>query len=252
MLRLKTILQSSSIVFILFILTIISSYIYASLPIKSNYSLEDTYIKGILTEYNIDGNKMSFIIKGKERIKCTYYINSIEEKEELSKLKLGIYMALEGNLSIPSINTIPNTFNYQKYLKSNKIKYIMNVNNISIKSNKVSIIYYLKNILIDHIKTYKSSNYLLTFILGIKNDIDDETYLKYQELGISHIFSISGMHISLLAGLLLKLLKGIKQKYIIVILFLFIYLFLVVQYLAYYEVYYYLCFYILIKSMNLI
>ncbi len=227
MLRLKTILQSSSIVFILFILTIIGSYIYASLPLHSNYSLEDTYIEGILTEYNIDGNKMSFTIKGKGKIKCTYYINSIEERDKLNKLDLGISIALEGSLSIPSINTIPNTFNYQKYLKSNKIKYIMNVNNISIKSNKVSFIYYLKNILIKHINTYKSSNYLLTFILGIKKDIDEDTYLKYQELGISHIFSISGMHISLLAGILLKVLKGIKQKYMIVIIFLFMYLCLV-------------------------
>ena len=210
MLRLKTILQSSGIVFILFIITIIGSYIYASLPLHSNYSLDNTYIEGILKEYSIDGNKMSFTIKGKEDIKCTYYIDTLEEKELLNKLDLGITLVLDGTLSIPSKNTIPNTFNYQNYLKSKKIKYIMNVNKLSIKNKKISFIHYLKNKLISYIRSYKSSNYLLTFILGIKNDIDEETYSKYQELGISHIFSISGMPISLLAGILLYIIRMIE------------------------------------------
>ena len=229
MLRLKTILRSSNVLFILLLIVILFSYIYASFPLKSAYNPDDITFTGKLISYSIDGDKFSFIIKGKEYLKGTYYINSQEEKEKLSQLDLGIILYLTGELSLPKKNTIPNTFNYEKYLKSQRIKYILKVNTLNIKSYKTSFIYYLKNKLIKYIKTYKSSNYLLTLVLGIKDDLDEETYHKYQSLGISHIFSISGMHISLLSGIILYLLKGLKdnQRYLFAIIFLFLYLLLI-------------------------
>ena len=48
-------------------------------------------------------------------------------------------------LEEPINNTIPNTFNYKKYLNNNDIYYLINIDNISIVDNNVSIIYKLRN-----------------------------------------------------------------------------------------------------------
>ena len=228
MLRLKTILQSSHILLIISLLIIIFSFIRCNINYSSKYNIEDKVIEGILIEKTIDGNKLSFIIKGKEKVKCTYYMTKESEVEYYSKLDLGVTLTLNGTLSIPSNNTVPNTFNYKKYLYYKHINYIMNVDNITIKDKNVNIFYKIKNMIINRIKEYKSYAYLNTFILGYKNDLDKDVYSKYQESGISHIFAISGMHISLLSMLILKLLSKIKDniRYPIVIIFLLLYVFL--------------------------
>ena len=53
-------------------------------------------------------------------------------------------------------------------------------------------------------------------------------YDNYQNLGISHLFAVSGMHISLVTFILLKLLEGKNEviKYLITFIFLMFYLFL--------------------------
>ena len=104
----------------------------------------------------------------------------------------------------------------------------MSVDNINIINSKPGIFYYIKNALIKHINKYQSKDYLYTFILGDKSLLDDNTYQSYQSLGVSHIFAISGMHISLLTVVLLRVLFFIKEKhrYIIIIVFLLFYIFI--------------------------
>lgn len=230
MLRLKTILQYNYIYIILLIVVLVISTIRLNLPVSSKYSLEDNEFKGTLLEYKIDGDKFSFIIKGKEKLKGTYYISSEEEKDNLSKLSLGITLSLSGSLSVPSNNTIPNTFNYKKYLKNNKINYTLSVEKLEVINNKTSFIYTIKNKLISYINTFKSKSYLSTFIIGDKSNLNDGVYEKYQNLGVSHIFAISGMHISLLSGIIIGLFNKLKVKenisYILVIIFLLFYIFI--------------------------
>ena len=228
MLRLKTVLQYSNILLIILIFIIILSLIRCNIPYTSKYSIDDKYIEGIIIDKKIDGNKLSFIIESKEKVKCIYYINTKDELDYYSNMNLGITIRVEGVLTEPSSNTIPNTFNYKKYLYNNHIYYVMNVNKIEIINNKTNILYSIKNIIINHIKTYKSSSYLSMFILGDKSLMDDDIYNEYQRLGISHIFAISGMHISILSLILFKLLYKLKDKYkyIIVITFLIFYMFI--------------------------
>ena len=61
--------------------------------------------------------------------------------------------------------------------------------------------------------------------------IDEEVFKTYQNNGITHLFAISGMHISLFSSILLLLLKKIhlkdNQAYPIILLFLLGYTFLV-------------------------
>lgn len=222
--KLKNILQSKYIFFILLLITIISSLIRINLK---KVDIE-TPFEGILENYTIDGNKLSFILKNKYTLKCTYYIKDENELKVLKNLNLGIKLRVEGNIDNPKSNTIPNTFNYKKYLKSKNIYKVMSVENYKVVNYKTNIIYTIKNKIIKKVDKYKSKRYISAFILGDKKYLDDEVKNRYQELGVSHIFAISGMHVSLITGILFFILKKIKDnlKYFIVISFLIIYVFL--------------------------
>lgn len=228
MLRLKTILQSSNLLKILLVLVIVYAFIYSYIPRSSKYSIDDNLIQGILISKTIDGDKLSMVIKGKEKIRATYYISNYDDLEVYNNLELGSSLELSGTLSIPSHNTIPNTFDYHDYLYYQGINYTMSVDNIKKIDKPISLYYNIKNLLIKHINKYESRSYLLTFILGDKSSLEEGVYEGYQSIGVSHIFAISGMHVSMLAGIILKLLKKLKEntRYMVVILFLIFYSFL--------------------------
>ena len=223
LLRLKTILQSSYVIEIILLITIILSLIISNSPNKSEYNLETKEITGKLISYQIDGDKFSFILSCKEKIKGIYYIKTKEEQEYLNNMLLGTTLKLKGTINEISNNTIPNTFNSKKYYKSNKIYYTFNVDNYEVINKKTNIIYLIKNMLIKRITTYKSKQYLMMFILGDKKLMDENTLDNYKLVGITHLFAISGMHITLLSNILLMFLKD-KKGYIITIIFLILYL----------------------------
>ncbi len=233
MLKLRKILLYNYPYYIFLFISLITFFVRTILiKYNSKYDINTTVITGKLIKYDIDGDKLSFIVKGKEKIQCTYYINSEEEKNHFEdNLKLGIGISLNGTLEESLNNTIPNTFNYKKYLYNHKIYYLMSVDKINIINNKENIFYLIKNKIIKRIESIKhSSNYLKTFILGDKSDLDGDIYKDYQTLGISHLFAISGMHITLFATIILFVLKKLRihedTRYLITILFLLFNLFI--------------------------
>ena len=107
-----------------------------------------------------------------------------------------------------------------------------NNNYISISKYKIisknkNIYYFIKEKLIS---TF-NNRYLYTFILGDKSYLDKNVIRSYQENGISHLFAISGMHISLLVLMIAKILKLFKineyNRFKITSIILFLYLLLV-------------------------
>lgn len=225
MIRLKKILQCNYI-YVLFLVFIL---LYAYLI--SNYHISDYKyngnVKGTLISKKIDGNKVSMTLKDKVKINAIYYMNDEKELDYFNNLDLGIILKIYGEEKEVINNTIPNTFNYKEYLKYHNIVSLIDVEKYEVINNNPNIFYKLKNGLRDYISTFKSKDYLETFIIGKKEYLDDEVYSKYQDLGVSHIFAISGMHISILTSLILRLLKRLKDntKYLIIITFLLFYMF---------------------------
>ncbi len=94
--------------------------------------------------------------------------------------------------------SVENTFLYNRYLYSKRIIGEFKLESFEIKNNKFNI-YKIKKHVIDYIdKTYDSISleYIKRLTLGIKDD--DELSSKINELGIIYLFSISGLHLSLL------------------------------------------------------
>ena len=141
--------------------------------------------------------------------------------------KLGDVLEIKGEFKLPNKSTTPNLFDYRNYLKHKNIFYIVDPINIKKINHKFSIINFIKEKMIGYMN---NNRYLYVFILGDKSLVDKEITKSYQENGISHLFAISGMHITLLSGIITKLLRkklSEEASYKICSLFLVFYLFLV-------------------------
>ena len=206
--KLRHILRSRYLFKILFLLCLI--YIFIFIKIDNNESIiniNDSEFTGIVTNYKYQNNKYTIYLKNKETIIVNYEIDTKLD------IEYGDILNITGTFYKPYNNTISNLFNYKKYLERKRIYYILNADSLQkIKSNE-NIIYDIKNFLINRInKIKKSSSYILAFVLGIKNEIEKEINTSYQENGVSHLFAISGMHISLFSGLLYFLIKKISYN----------------------------------------
>ena len=107
--------------------------------------------------------------------------------------------------------------------------YSMNAERIIKVSNNKNIFYSIKNSLINRISKIKKSEYLYAFIFGNTSNIDEDILSSYRDNGISHLFSVSGMHITIISTIILFILNKLKKtniNYIMVILFLLFYMFL--------------------------
>ena len=225
--KLKTILKlKQKYTYILFITFIIYALIITNISITSTYKESDTTFEGnVLSIKNYD-TKTTIIIKEKnkkEKILVNYY-------EKIDKINLGDKVKAKGTLKLPSKNTVPNLFNYRAYLKNNNIYYILTACEITKVKNNSKILIHYKNKLQKYINHKKAHTYLNVFILSNKNDLDKEVLSSYQVNGLSHLFSISGMHLTLLLGTILKLLDKVSYnryyKYVILIIILIIYMYL--------------------------
>ena len=217
--KLRIILQSNY--FYLFLMLFVAILLYFNACDKSKYDINDDVMIGTITSYYIDNDKLVITIFGKEKVLCNYYF---KDENNTFDYELGDKIKLFGKLKLPSNNSIFNGFNYREYLKYERINYIFDIDKIIKISNNKSIMYKLKNSIINIINKSPNKDYLHTFLLGNNKYIDKEVMESYRINGISHLFSISGMHISLLSMIILKLLKNYKFKKEVVILFLLIYM----------------------------
>lgn len=185
----------------------------------------------MITAIKIEGDLLTLQLTGVEKIIASYYFREQQEMISFSNTyQLGDVVKLTGTYQLPSNNTVFNLFNYKEYLKRKQIYYLFQIESIEKIHENQSLFYTLKNHIHKYLSTFQSKAYLYTFLLGNKDYIKSDVTTSYQENGISHLFAISGMHISLLSALLLKLLKKLKchktLAYIIVSFFLIFFFFL--------------------------
>ena len=230
--KLKTIFVSKtfflSLIFLVFILTWYQVFFKNN---NSKFSNEEE-ITGLIKSKKVTNNKITLELKSKENIILNYYVDTYDELNKLNDvLYEGIIITAHGTLNQPSNNTIPNTFNYKKYLKSKKIYYTFKTDALEVVGQNYNIYYQFKHWLSKRIEAIDDTGYIKAFVLGSKSEIDEDIFKTYQNNGITHLFAISGMHISLFSSILLFLLKKVhlkdNQAYPIILLFLLGYTFLV-------------------------
>ena len=153
-----------------------------------------------------------------KNIKYTLKLNKIGDKKanfkiimtskSLDALKPGDKIRFKGKLSKSDENS--------DYYKNNFSKGIVfttypNYDGVKIIKRKNNIIYFIKNKNLKYIralKTYLPSNegaVAVAMFLGDKSGLSDSLYSVFQNTGVAHLFSVSGLHLSLISFFIYKI-----------------------------------------------
>lgn len=222
MLKLRKILLCDFL-YIIFIIVILFFSLFRLLFFKSsNYSLKSNLVEGIVTKIVYKENNQVIYLKNKENFIINFKVGN------KLKFTLGDRILVKGEFKRASKNTTEYLFNYKKYLERKNIFYIVDAEEIEIVKKNKNIYYLIKQALYNN---FQNNPYLLTFIMGDKSLIKNNVLRSYQENGISHLFAISGMHITMFANILNIILKKLslneEKKFLIISFFLCCYLLLV-------------------------
>ena len=207
-----------SIVLILICVISLIKTFYLLINDKKEEFIKDGCIKGKIVNVIKYDNRYVYDIKNNYKYRVTTYDNF--------KYYLGDKVKVCGSIKTSKNNSVFNLFNYRKYLLSLNIKYVLVEEKTLLISKNKNILYRIKNGFIKHIDKYKSSNYLKAFIIADQSMIEKEYKEWYKNLGISHFFAISGMHINFFLLVINKLIKNKKLKEKVMFIFLLFMLFL--------------------------
>ena len=203
---------------ILLLIILLTIFRASFLIINNDYKCDKKSIEGVITNIKKDENKTVLDVKENDLYRITVYKNL--------SYNLGDTIQVFGIFEVAPSNTVFNLFNYKNYLLSKNIKFISkNPKTKLIKKNK-SIMYFMKNKMFNHINKLSTKSYLFSFVLGDNSYMDEGLKTNIRNLGISHLFSISGMHVALILFVINLLFKKNKYKELINIIFLFLFLFL--------------------------
>ena len=206
-LKLRIILLCDYLYYILLFITCIFLLININkkidVPIFTNNSYEL-----IINDYKINDKMITIYF---DNIIGKYYVDNDEKvKEFKDNYSFGDKIYIEGEISVPNNNTIPNNFNYKDYLYHKYIYYIIKIDKIKIISKNDNIFLNIKNSIYKRIDKIKYNDYLYAFILGKSYYIDSEVLNNYKINGITHLFALSGLHVSMFSSIILFILKKIK------------------------------------------
>lgn len=212
---------------ILFILTVvitcfIGSIFFVKTIIYNNVNLElskNLIVKEITNEDTYQKVTLSDGIH-----KYLYYNKDLN----IHVMDVGDIYYISGNIIKQPKKSIPNGFDYAKYLKYQNVVGVLDVKSINYKRcifipSKINYIldnYYNNN--------FKHSDIIKALVIGKKTGIEDDLLEDIQTIGISHLFVVSGLHVGMLSGILELLLNKTKltnkKKNIVIYIFLGLYL----------------------------
>lgn len=226
---LKIILQYNKLFIVFFIFLCIYILLFTKIiKYESKFDIRKNVFEGVITSIKFEGDRLVLDVKGEERLIANYYVKSKEEKNTiLDVIHHGDKIMLKGTLKVPFNNTIPNNFNYKKYLYNKKIYYTLSVDSYEIIKNNKNILYKIKDKLYKKIINLDNSDYYLAFILGDKTLLSSEIYNSFQSNGISHLLALSGMHINILLLIINMFLKKFKESKRIIITSIILIIFLI-------------------------
>ena len=141
--RLKIILQHRFIYFVVLFVALISYFVSSNVEHNSVYATFSNE-EFVITDITLKDYGVKIALKGKEKVLGFIYYKDDEEKKLFClKYKLGDSVLITGENMEINNNTVPDTFNYKRYLVSNKIYSVVNITNIERIKGNDSVFYYV-------------------------------------------------------------------------------------------------------------
>jgi len=145
--------------------------------------------------------------------------------------KYGQIIRVRGKVEIPSVFK---DFDYKQYLLNKGITSVVFNSEIEVldyEKDLYALILSFKDKLRDNINSSfskETSIFLRTLVLGDKSSLTDNLKEKLNNSGIRHISAISGMHVSILIGILMSILSFLGKRKSFLLTLLFIIFFVVI------------------------
>lgn len=207
--------------YIILFLVIIYAFYVNNQDNNSIYNSLEISHTGVVENVSYNDYYLQFNLITDENLIVRYFY---KEEHEIN-LCDGDIVEVNGYMELIYSNNNFNIFNYQNYMNNQGIFYKFVADDIVLLGHKNNIVYFIKKYVNKRIAGINlSKSYVKTFITGDKSDIDSDILSSYQINGIIHLFSISGMHISLLVLILSKILFKCKYKNLYISIFLLIYM----------------------------
>jgi len=181
-------------------------------PFVSESSI--SFIANVISVTDADGCADS-----KEKVRFTYYINEEDIITQFNIPKLGDTIAVPGKFKIPNGPMNTGGFDYARYLKTDGIFFIcdMELDKIEITGHinrpvlhtwaafrKMCISFFDKTFPADEGAVLKA------FITGDKSGVSDDVSTTFSDSGLSHILAVSGLHVTAFVEIVTKLLKRMR------------------------------------------
>lgn len=181
----------------------------------SKYSDGDiTTITGIVTSKEVKNDKLNLTLSNNTTgLDVLVFFDSIPDTLPMLYSKISV----SGTINYPTKPRNPGEFNSINYYKSNGIIFRLYASDFSVVSTPTFLLPDNLHSLRDSIcnlffanMDYEEAAILSSIVAGEKNELTDETKDAFRISGISHILCVSGMHISLVASIIMWLLKRLK------------------------------------------
>ena len=197
-------------------------WIFIILLVLSLLQTRDKLLDNIDNDTNIT---ISGVIKDKkEKDKYNQYIVDgylVNDYKREYDLKIGQIVELD--IKVKDLDKMNfDDFNYGRYIRSCGYKGVAYLNYFEITGQNKFYTYlgrfkmYMRN---TFRYLYKdTSNFVNSFLLGIKEDLTDEENEMFSKTGTSHVIAISGMHMNIICVILAYIIRGINKIYKLVIL----------------------------------
>ncbi len=141
-------------------------------------------------------------------------IGYYESYNEVCDVIGGEYL-ISGEIVTPDTQRNPGCFNYRLYLKSKSICRIQYIDNMVLKDNGNILDKFKQNLIkrrYEFLDVYEDRGIIGGLVFGDKNCMKDEIYEKFKANGISHILAVSGLHIGIVYGFFLVIIRGNRRK----------------------------------------
>ena len=205
-----------------FFLGILLYSIHYEPNIKNNYTQilsqnEEYTLQGIIED--VKNKNLSIKLQFADNYKVTGKI-SLHIKDSISVNEIGKSILFKTKLTSISSVKNPYQFDYQKYMQRKYIYWQGHTDEYKVQNKtSFSLIHWakrLQNYLATSLDNYPFSNesrgIIKALVLGVRSDIDSETYQEYIDAGAVHILAISGLHIGIITILITKIVNLFLPK----------------------------------------